>query len=76
MISDKSLPDKSFTDRSLQQAIRAFLEDAASKPNTASNCQICGSALKYVSFTFSLADTDGAWEIPFGFCPVCNPTMY
>ena len=62
-------------DESLLLSLRALLDAESGKPREIDYCPDCGSLMEHRTFTFALASSSEKWQIPFPFCPECNPTV-
>jgi hypothetical protein len=60
-------------DTPLSQAIMDLLNSASISLTTVS-CPDCGSAVEYRNSMFPYEGQ--TWEIPFPFCPECNPIAH
>jgi hypothetical protein len=59
---------------SLLRSLKALLDAESRKLPEIRYCPDCDSLMGHRIVTFTLASSRKTWQIPFPFCPECNPT--
>ena len=62
---------KAHMDNPITQSLKEFLAAESLKQRMIKYCPKCGSVMAYRFATFSLAQSDEAWDVPLPFCPEC-----
>jgi hypothetical protein len=57
---------------SIKHHVENFFAIESQKPPIAQLCRVCGCIMEYRMATFSIMDSQEAWDVPIPFCAECE----